>query len=71
MEVTSGLDINEAWAPDYVTEKVPLQLQRLYLTYVLGLASLIRHISRLRSWRERRRTATFCAVSFRVLGGEA
>jgi hypothetical protein len=63
MEVTSGLDLNEAWAPDYVTEKIPLQLQRLYLTYVLGFASLMRHTARLRSWRETQRTATFCAVS--------
>lgn len=62
MEVTSGLDLNESWAPDYVTEKIPLQLQRLYLTYALGVASLIRHVSRLRSWHETQRTASFCAV---------
>ncbi|KAH8904517.1 hypothetical protein BR93DRAFT_899550 [Coniochaeta sp. PMI_546] len=62
MEVTSGLDLNESWAPDYATEKIPLQLQRLYLTFVLGIASLIRQTSRLRSWRETRRTAAFCAA---------
>ncbi|KAB5518140.1 hypothetical protein GE09DRAFT_978386 [Coniochaeta sp. 2T2.1] len=62
MEVTSGLDLNESWAPDYATEKIPLQLQRLYLTVALGLGSLLRQTARLRSWHETRRTATFCAV---------
>ena len=63
MEITSGLDLNEAWDPDYVTEKIPLQLQRLYLTFGLGIASLMRQTVRLRSWRETNRTASFCAVS--------
>lgn len=62
MDVTSGLDLNESWAPDYATEKIPLQLQRLYLTLALGIASLIRQMARLRSWRETRRTAAFCAA---------
>jgi hypothetical protein len=62
MEVTSGLDLNEAWAPDYATEKIPLHLQRLYLTVVMGIASLLRQVARLRSWRETNRTAAFCGV---------
>ena len=69
MEITSGLDLNESWAPDYATEKIPLQLQRLYLTYGLGIASLLRHTARLRSWRETKRTAGFCAVSYHGLIG--
>jgi hypothetical protein len=62
MEVARGLDLNESWAPDYTTDKIPLALQRLYLTFGLGVASLIRHVSRLRSWNEFNRTAAFCGV---------
>ena len=60
---TTGLDLTKAWDNDYATDKITLHLQRLYLSIVLGLANLGKHISRLRSWKETYRTATFCIIS--------
>lgn len=34
------------------------------MTVILGLLGFVKHIARLRSWREARRTAWFCAVYF-------
>lgn len=42
-----------------------MHLQRFYLSIVLGLASFGKQVSRLRSWKETRRTSAFCAVSTR------
>ncbi|RDW63676.1 hypothetical protein BP6252_11221 [Coleophoma cylindrospora] len=41
-----------------------LNLQRLYVSVILGIASLGKQISRLRSWKETRRTGAFCIVYF-------
>lgn len=38
-------------------------MERLYMTVLIGLMGFGKHIARLRSWREKRRTAYFCAVS--------
>jgi hypothetical protein len=62
METVSGLDLNDAWSQDHVEEKVALHLQRVYLAVVLGIASLGKQISRLRSWKETGRTSILCAV---------
>ncbi|KAJ5139204.1 uncharacterized protein N7515_004052 [Penicillium bovifimosum] len=59
-EIASGLDLNDAWAQDRITDKVTLNLQRVYLSVVLGIASFAKHVSRLRSWKETRRTTAFC-----------
>ena len=37
-------------------------MERLYMTVIVGMVGLYKHVVRLRSWRERRRTATFMAV---------
>lgn len=63
LEVARGLDLNEVWSDQYATDKITLHLQRLYLSVVLGIASFGKQVSRLRSWKETRRTGTFCAVS--------
>ncbi|PVH73443.1 hypothetical protein DL98DRAFT_469265 [Cadophora sp. DSE1049] len=62
--VARGLDLNDAWSDEYATDKLTLHLQRLYLSIVLGLASFGKQVSRLRSWKETRRTSAFCAVYF-------
>ncbi|KAJ6118928.1 hypothetical protein N7471_013548 [Penicillium samsonianum] len=64
IETASGLDLNDAWSQDHAGDKVALHLQRLYLAVVLGLASLGKQISRLRSWKETGRTSIFCAIYF-------
>ncbi|KAJ5633298.1 hypothetical protein N7490_009637 [Penicillium lividum] len=56
----SGLDLNNAWSQDHAGDKVALHLQRLYLSGVLGIASLWKQISRLRSWKETLHTSIFC-----------
>ena len=60
--VARGLDLNDAWSDEYATDKLTLHLQRLYLSVVLGVASFGKQVSRLRSWKETRRTSAFCAV---------
>ncbi|KAJ5771735.1 hypothetical protein N7520_002264 [Penicillium odoratum] len=60
----SGLDLNDAWSQDHAGDKVALHLQRLYLSGVLGIASLWKHISRLRSWNETLHTSIFCGIYF-------
>jgi len=62
--VARGLDLNDAWSDEYATDKLTLHLQRLYLSVVLGFASFGKHVSRLRSWKETKRTSAFCAVYF-------
>ncbi|KAL2066057.1 hypothetical protein VTL71DRAFT_2128 [Oculimacula yallundae] len=62
--VARGLDLNDAWSDEYTNDKLALHLQRLYLSVVLGFASFGKQVSRLRSWKETRRTSAFCAVYF-------
>ncbi|CZS88422.1 uncharacterized protein RAG0_00177 [Rhynchosporium agropyri] len=62
--VARGLDLNEAWSDEYTNDKLPLHLQRLYLSIVLNMASFGKQVSRLRSWKETRRTSAFCTVYF-------
>ncbi|TVY35041.1 hypothetical protein LOCC1_G006893 [Lachnellula occidentalis] len=61
---TNDLDLTEAWDNDHKTDKLTLHLQRAYLSIVLPLASLGKQLSRLRSWKETRRTAAFCIIYF-------
>lgn len=42
-------------------------MERLYVTIGLSAISIVKHVARLRSWRETRRTSFFCAVRHRVL----
>jgi hypothetical protein len=65
IEAASGLDLNDAWSPDHTGDKVALHLQRVYLSVVLGMASLGKQISRLRSWKETCRTSIFCGVRWK------
>jgi hypothetical protein len=66
--VAQGLDLNEAWSDEYASDKITLHLQRFYLSIVLGLANLGKQLSRLRSWKETKRTSVFCGVRTSQMG---
>ena len=57
-----GLDLNIADDEEFSPDKLRSNLERLYMTFVVGMAGLGNHVARLRSWRESRRTAGFLAV---------
>ena len=57
-----GLDLNIVDEDEFSPDKLRSNLERLYMTVIIGLMGFGKHIARLRSWREPRRTAGFCAV---------
>ena len=59
-----GLDLNIVDEDEFSPDKLRSNVERLYMTVIIGMMGFGKHISRLRSWREPRRTAGFCAVSF-------
>lgn len=58
-EMPSGIDLNIADKDEFTPEKLRSTLERVYITVGLGLASFVKHVARLRSWTERRRSAAF------------
>lgn len=58
----ANLDMNIADDEEFSPDKLRAHLERLYVTVVVALFSFWKHIARLRSWREYRRTALFLAV---------
>ncbi|KAF7556767.1 hypothetical protein G7046_g6209 [Stylonectria norvegica] len=56
------LDMNHADEGDFSPEKLRAQLERLYMVVIVKVFSLWKHIVRLRSWREYKRTSAFLAV---------
>lgn len=61
--VPGNLDLNIADEEEFSPDKLRANLERLYTTVIIGLMGFGKHIVRLRSWRETRRTSAFCAVS--------
>jgi hypothetical protein len=61
--VPGNLDLNIADEEEFSPDKLRSNLERLYMTVIIGLLGFVKHIMRLRSWRETRRTAWFCTVS--------
>ena len=59
----AGLDLNIADEDEFSPDKLRANVERLYMTVIVGLIGFAKHIARLRSWREPRRTAAFAAVS--------
>jgi hypothetical protein len=59
-----GLDLNIADEEDFSPDKLRANIERLYMTVIVGLVGFWKHIARLRSWRERNRTIVFAAVYF-------
>jgi hypothetical protein len=59
-----GLDLNIADEEEFSPDKLRANIERLYMTVIVGLVGFYKHIARLRSWRERNRTIAFAAVYF-------
>lgn len=58
----ANLDLNIADEEDFSPDKLRAQLERLYMVVILGLISTWKHIARLRSWKEAKRSAVFFGV---------
>jgi hypothetical protein len=59
-----GLDLQVANEDEFSPDKLRANIERLYMTVIIGLIGFGKHIARLRSWREPRRTAGFAGVYF-------
>ncbi|KAI9851612.1 MAG: hypothetical protein M1838_003206 [Thelocarpon superellum] len=59
-----GLDLNIAEDEEFSPDKLRSNIERLYMTVIVGMAAFVKHIARLRSWNETRRTASFCTVYY-------
>lgn len=57
-----GLDLNIADKEEFSPDKLRANLERLYMTVIVGLIGFGKHIARLRSWREQNRTLAFMSV---------
>ncbi|KAM7212950.1 Protein of unknown function (DUF3292) domain containing protein [Rhypophila decipiens] len=62
--VPGGLDLNIADEDEFSPDKMRASIERLYMTIGIGCLAAVKHIARLRSWRETRRTACFAAAYF-------
>ncbi len=61
--VPGEMDLNIADEEEFSPDKLRSNIERLYMTVVIGLLATVKHVARLRSWREVRRTSAFCAAS--------
>jgi hypothetical protein len=61
-QLPGKLDLNIADEEEFSPDKLRANLERLYLTVGLSVISIVKHVARLRSWRETRRTSVFCGV---------
>ncbi|KAF3387385.1 hypothetical protein F1880_000301 [Penicillium rolfsii] len=59
-----NLDLTRADEDEFSPDKLRTTIERFYTTIVVRLTSFVKHIARLRSWKETRRTSVFCAVYF-------
>ena len=62
--VPGGLDLNTADDEEFSPDKLRANLERLYTTVGIGVLAAVKHIARLRSWREARRTSAFATAYF-------
>jgi hypothetical protein len=49
-----GLDLNIADEDEFSPDKLRANIERLYMTVIVGVIGFGKHIARLRSWREPR-----------------
>lgn len=61
--VPGDLDLNISDNEEFSPDKLRANVERLYMTVIIGILAGVKHVVRLRSWREARRTSYFCAVS--------
>lgn len=59
-----GLDLNIADEEEFSPDKLRANIERLYMTVIIGAVGFYKHIARLRSWRERNRTLSFLGIYF-------
>lgn len=57
-----NLDLNIADEEEFSPDKLRANIERLYMTVIIGLMGFGKQIVRLRSWRETRRTACFATA---------
>ncbi|KAK8880087.1 hypothetical protein PGQ11_001381 [Apiospora arundinis] len=62
--VPGNLDLNIADEEEFSPDKLRAQVERLYTEVIVNLISAVKHVARLRSWRETRRTTAFCVAYF-------
>ncbi|KAI0445199.1 hypothetical protein F4803DRAFT_508901 [Xylaria telfairii] len=62
--VPGDLDLNVSDDEEFSPDKLRANVERFYMTVVIGLLAAVKHIARLRSWRETRRTTCFCFTYF-------
>jgi len=62
--VPNNLDLNIADEEEFSPDKLRANIERLYMTVIIGVLGAIKQIVRLRSWRETRRTAWACTAYF-------
>lgn len=61
--VPGNLDLNIADEEEFSPDKLRSNVERLYMTVIIGFMGFGKQIVRLRSWRETQRTAWFASVS--------
>ncbi|KAJ5776676.1 uncharacterized protein N7511_001687 [Penicillium nucicola] len=59
-----NLDLNRTENEQFPPEKLRMTLERFYTSVIVGVTEFIRHITRLRSWKEPLRTSLFCGGYF-------
>ena len=62
-KLLGGLDMSIVDEDEFSPDKLRSNVERLYMTVIIGMMGFGKQIARLRSWREPRRTAAFAAVS--------
>ena len=62
-----GLDLEVAEEDEFSPDKLRANIERLYMTVIIGVIGFGKQMARLRSWKEPRRTAAFMAVSHAYL----
>jgi hypothetical protein len=62
--VPGGLDLNIADDEEFSPDKLRANIERLYMTVIVQLLAAVKHVARLRSWREGRRTLCFATAYF-------
>ncbi|KAI0449934.1 hypothetical protein F5B21DRAFT_492764 [Xylaria acuta] len=62
--VPGDLDLNVSDDEEFSPDKLRAAVERFYMTVVISLLATVKHIARLRSWRETRRTTCFCLAYF-------
>lgn len=58
-----ALDLNIVDEDEFSPDKLRSNIERLYMTVIIGMMGFGKHVARLRSWREPKRTGAFLAVT--------